>query len=325
MAAAQYNLRNPSVKRILQEAKELAQPTFCYAAKPLEDNIFEWHFTIRGASGTPFEGGIYHGRIILPPEYPFRPPHIMLLTPNGRFQINVKICLSVSAYHPEHWQPSWSIRTVLLALISFMPTPGNGAIGALEHTAEERRAFAVQSVQWTCPTCRTANNQLLLACDDSLAGVAGGAITDAERTAISQINFKAEVQRSPANEAGAADASAGAAQVHRPAVTRDATSGDGSGGGGDDATTSRDGVPYGAPPSRPAAGQFQHEETRAGESHDTASRLPRVQPASGAVMPTPAQLTATTRPRDDALDRILTTVRYVLIALIVALLARIML
>lgn len=32
------------------------------------------HFTIRGADGTDFEGGVYHGRILLPPEYPFKPP-----------------------------------------------------------------------------------------------------------------------------------------------------------------------------------------------------------------------------------------------------------
>ena len=29
-----------------------------------------------------FEGGIYHGRISLPPEYPLKPPSIMLLTVN---------------------------------------------------------------------------------------------------------------------------------------------------------------------------------------------------------------------------------------------------
>lgn len=45
-----------------------------------QDNIFEWHFAIRGPSDSEFEGGIYHGRIQLPPEYPFKPPAFMLLT-----------------------------------------------------------------------------------------------------------------------------------------------------------------------------------------------------------------------------------------------------
>ena len=42
--------------------------------------MFEWHFTIRGPSETDFEGGIYHGRIVLPPDYPMKPPSIILLT-----------------------------------------------------------------------------------------------------------------------------------------------------------------------------------------------------------------------------------------------------
>lgn len=79
----------------------------------------------------PQQGGIYHGRILLPPDYPFKPPAFMMLTPSGRFETGVKICLSISSHHPEHWQPSWSVRTALTALIAFMPSPGNGALGSL--------------------------------------------------------------------------------------------------------------------------------------------------------------------------------------------------
>lgn len=73
----------------------------------------EWHFTIRGPPGTEFDGGLYHGRIVLPHEYPFKPPAIMLLTPNGRFEINKKICLSISSYHPETWLPAWGSECLL--------------------------------------------------------------------------------------------------------------------------------------------------------------------------------------------------------------------
>ena len=31
----------------------------------MEDNIFEWHFTIKGQKDTPYEGGLYHGKVIL--------------------------------------------------------------------------------------------------------------------------------------------------------------------------------------------------------------------------------------------------------------------
>jgi len=126
-----------------------------YTAAPLEENLFEFHFTVRGVAGTPFERGVYHGRILLPPEYPFKPPSIIFMTPNGRFEVGKKICLSVTGYHPEFWRPAWGIRTVLLAVIGFMPTSGEGAIGALDYTDSERRALATQSLTWSCPVCHT--------------------------------------------------------------------------------------------------------------------------------------------------------------------------
>lgn len=149
-----FNTKNPAIKRLLRELSEFQKdPSSQFIAAPLEDDLFEWHFTIRGQKGSDFEGGLYHGRIVLPPEYPFKPPHISFLTPNGRFEVGKKICLSISAYHPEEWQPSWSIRTVLVALIGFMPTNGEGAIGALDYDSDERKRLALLSSTWCCPTC----------------------------------------------------------------------------------------------------------------------------------------------------------------------------
>ena len=53
---------------------------------PLQDNLFEWHFTVQGPADSDFENGRYHGRITLPPEYPMKPPSIMLLTVSTEFQ-----------------------------------------------------------------------------------------------------------------------------------------------------------------------------------------------------------------------------------------------
>ncbi|KAI8072702.1 ubiquitin-conjugating enzyme/RWD-like protein [Gongronella butleri] len=157
-----YNLKNSAVKRILQEAKELAnERSTQYTAHPLEDNIFEWHFTVTGPRDTDFDGGIYHGRILLPAEYPFKPPHLIFLTPNGRFQLNTKICLSITDHHPEFWQPAWGIRTVLLAVQGFFPTPGAGALGSLDCSREERAIWAKKSKSWRCNVCDLTNAQML--------------------------------------------------------------------------------------------------------------------------------------------------------------------
>jgi len=180
-----YNQRNPAVKRLMREAAELCDPTELFFAQPLEDNLFEWHFTVRGPPDTDFANGVYHGRILLPTEYPMKPPSIMILTPNGRFELNKKICLSISGYHPESWQPSWSIRTALLAIIGFMPTPGAGAIGALDYSAEERKILAQKSLDWKCPTCRVKLADVLPPLTDA------SLTTTAEaRELASQISFK---------------------------------------------------------------------------------------------------------------------------------------
>ncbi|GAA5883771.1 hypothetical protein JCM3774_005668, partial [Rhodotorula dairenensis] len=58
-------VRSAGVRRLLQEAQELERDD-CpdYAAAPLEDDIFSWHFTVRGPKSSDFDGGIYHGRLV---------------------------------------------------------------------------------------------------------------------------------------------------------------------------------------------------------------------------------------------------------------------
>mmetsp|Transcript_12238 Transcript_12238/g.13775 ORF Transcript_12238/g.13775 Transcript_12238/m.13775 type:complete len:127 (+) Transcript_12238:486-866(+) len=90
--------------------------------EPNPKNMYEWHFIIYDLDDCPYEGGYYHGKLLLPIEYPVKPPGIMMLTPNGRFKTNTRICLSMSDFHPESWSPSWSISKVLIGLVSFMTT-----------------------------------------------------------------------------------------------------------------------------------------------------------------------------------------------------------
>lgn len=150
--------KSTAVKRLMKELSDLrAENASEYTASPLDENIFEWHFTIRGPSDGGFAGGRYHGRIIFPLDYPFKPPNIAFLTPNGRFEVGKKICLSITDYHPEFWRPAWGIRLALIALISFMPTEGNGAIGALDYTENERQVFAKKSRNWKCDKCGVRN------------------------------------------------------------------------------------------------------------------------------------------------------------------------
>ena len=107
------------------------------------------------APDTPYEGGYYHGKVIFPSQYPFKPPSIMMSTPSGRFQTNTKLCLSMSDFHPESWNPLWSVGTILTGLLSFMSEDGM-TTGSIQTTLEEKKAFARQSLAFNCknPTFR---------------------------------------------------------------------------------------------------------------------------------------------------------------------------
>ena len=99
---------------------------------------------IKGPKDTPYTGGFYHGKLIFPSEYPYKPPAIMMLTPNGRFNTNTRLCLSMSDFHPETWVPAWSVASILNGVLSFMleSTP---TVGSVEASVAERRRLAVAS------------------------------------------------------------------------------------------------------------------------------------------------------------------------------------
>ena len=118
-----------------------------FVAAPDSKNIFEWHFLIFGLKDCPYEGGYYHGKILFPQEYPLKPPGIMMITPNGRFEQKKRICMSISDYHPESWNPIWKTETIITALISFMTSEEYSA-GCVNMTASQRRQYAAQSLEW---------------------------------------------------------------------------------------------------------------------------------------------------------------------------------
>lgn len=79
-----------------------------------KDRPLEINFLLIGRDKTPFEGGKYIGKIIHSPEYPRKAPDYYMYTPNGRFHLGKKICLTNSAYHQECWAPAaWNLVSLL--------------------------------------------------------------------------------------------------------------------------------------------------------------------------------------------------------------------
>ena len=114
-------------------------------------NLHTWHFSILGVSGSPYENGVYHGRLRLPLDYPYSPPRLQVWTPSGRFQVKTDVCLSASHYHPETWTATWTMRTLTQALRLHMLTAGNEIGGISTCSTKQRRKWAQQSHMYrTC-------------------------------------------------------------------------------------------------------------------------------------------------------------------------------
>lgn len=70
-----------------------------------------------------------------------------MITPSGRFKCNQRLCLSISDFHPDSWNPAWSVTTILTGLLSFMveDTP---TLGSIETPLYTKRTYASQSLSF---------------------------------------------------------------------------------------------------------------------------------------------------------------------------------
>jgi erythromycin esterase-like protein/ubiquitin-protein ligase/putative AlgH/UPF0301 family transcriptional regulator len=133
------------MRRILQEVKQLRKsPVPGIRIAFSEADMHICFFVLSFQSGD-YEGGEYFGKLILPKEYPMAPPAIFFYTPSGRFETGSRICVSFSDYHPELWNPSWGIESVLVGLQSFMQEECPEALGSIKSSAKTRRELARRS------------------------------------------------------------------------------------------------------------------------------------------------------------------------------------
>lgn len=51
----------------------------------------------------------------------------------------------------------WGVRTALIAIISFFPTKGDGAVGSIDSSQEAREKLAKASKNWACSICGSSN------------------------------------------------------------------------------------------------------------------------------------------------------------------------
>lgn len=138
-----------AVKRLAKEYKDVQKnPDNLIEVRFDEDNMLNIYYLLSGSPDTPYEGGSYFGCIKVKDNYPFAPPSIMMITPNGRFVENTRICLSMSDFHPESWNPAWTAtRTIPMALLSFMNSDERST-GCVNTSDQAKKIYAKKSMEW---------------------------------------------------------------------------------------------------------------------------------------------------------------------------------
>ena len=136
-------------KRILGDIKFLNKHQSEFVdAYPDEQNMLIWYFLIRGIDE--YAGGWYIGKIIHDREYPLKAPDVQMLTPSGRYTININLCLSFTKFHPEQWSSLWNVRHLLDGLHSNMndDKTSEQGIGYIKCSPEERAIYAKESIDY---------------------------------------------------------------------------------------------------------------------------------------------------------------------------------
>jgi ubiquitin-conjugating enzyme E2 J2 len=134
-----------STHRLRKELRNISRsPPQHITARPLASNILHWYFVLEGPPDSAYAGGLYLGRLCFPAQYPFKPPAVYMCTPQGRFVTEQKLCLSMSDFHPETWNPLWSVSAVLTGLLTFMLLDEE-TVGSITTSTAEKRALARSS------------------------------------------------------------------------------------------------------------------------------------------------------------------------------------
>eukprot|EP01060_Flectonema_neradi_P014144 TRINITY_DN20861_c0_g1_i2.p1 TRINITY_DN20861_c0_g1~~TRINITY_DN20861_c0_g1_i2.p1 ORF type:complete len:208 (+),score=8.19 TRINITY_DN20861_c0_g1_i2:55-678(+) len=136
------------IRRLTNDYKVLNQnPPPYVKAHPDESNILCWHYTVEGPPESPYHGGLYHGKLEFPDDFPYNPPSVYMLTPNGRFKTGQRLCFSMSDFHPKEWNPLWSVSSILTGFLSFMLEEAD-TYGSIKSSVADKRELAKRSLSY---------------------------------------------------------------------------------------------------------------------------------------------------------------------------------
>ncbi|CAI8022537.1 Ubiquitin-conjugating enzyme E2 R1 [Geodia barretti] len=118
---------------------------------PDDSDMYVWHVAIFGPPDTPYQGGYFKAEMKFPVDYPYSPPRLRFLTPILHPNVYTDGELCISILHPpgedphsgerpeERWNPTQSVRTILLSVISLLNEPNTFSAANVDASVLYRR------------------------------------------------------------------------------------------------------------------------------------------------------------------------------------------
>lgn len=118
---------------------------------PNESDFYCWQVAIFGPPDTPYQGGYFKAEVKFPLDYPYSPPRLRFMTPILHPNVYPDGELCISILHPpgddphsgelpaERWNPTQSVRTILLSVISLLNEPNTYSAANVDASVMYRR------------------------------------------------------------------------------------------------------------------------------------------------------------------------------------------
>ncbi|KAB5594094.1 Ubiquitin-conjugating enzyme E2 [Ceratobasidium theobromae] len=116
-----------------------------------DDNMLTWNCAIKALDDSPYKKGIFKFKVVLPDDYPFKPPVVTFLTKIYHPGVNEEgqICLPILR---DEWKPGVSLSAVLSTISQKInnPSPDDPYEPAIAAQLKDNKSeFLVKAQEWT--------------------------------------------------------------------------------------------------------------------------------------------------------------------------------
>jgi len=142
-------------KRVMKELGEITNspPAGCKIRLPDDNDVLVWEVKMDGPAESIYAGGHFTINIILPKEYPFKPPTVSFRTkiyhPNVTNDDKGAMCLGM--LRADEWKPPNKIKDVLELVRAILkaPQPDDAVEGGIaQQYKDDRAAFNKVAKDW---------------------------------------------------------------------------------------------------------------------------------------------------------------------------------